>query len=78
MNTYVSPKYHPDLVETAYVRYVDLSFHFIEVNKERYDIRQGSIEAEAIPLEIQIKAIERSGKAYSYVEVDKALTLAIR
>jgi hypothetical protein len=79
-DTYRSPNYTPEAVETAYVQCdynTGIGFLFIEVNAKRQDIRQGKIGDERlIPQATRIEAIKRRGTWPSYVELDKTITLS--
>lgn len=75
---YKSDDYSPAQVIDAFVCFSNYSqtFHFIERGSDkRYDIRQGSIPARHLPLDIQKKAKKSSNIWPPYVTVDKELTI---
>lgn len=77
---YQSRDYDPDKVTDRYVR-SDLSggFWFCEVaGDRRYDVRQGTVEADELPEYLIKAAKEREGFYPSYVEWPFATTEALR
>jgi len=67
-------KFCPRYVCHAYVRatYNPKIYAFCEVgNDRRFDIRQGSVKASMIPVDIRDKCQSILGQAFSYVEVPK-------
>lgn len=67
--TYQSRDYDPAQVTARYVRFDGANFRFCEVANDRgFDIRQGVVNAEDLPADVKVKAIELQHTFPSYVE----------
>lgn len=77
MDTYKSRTYTRADVRAAYIRCWGEEYKFCEVNTDRKDIRQGTINANLIPESIRIIIQEHQHIAPCYVEVNKTITLAM-
>ena len=69
---YKSKNYSPELVKTRYVRAISSTpgeYGYAEVGEDpRYDLLQGIMSAEDIPLELRSKADKLKSQAFGYVE----------
>lgn len=66
-----SPTYAPENVRKRYVSYrlSENAFFMCEVGEDRrYDIRQGYVDRQHIPLAIQLAAYDQAGTYPPYVE----------
>lgn len=67
--TYQSSNYAPEKILRRYVRRSSDGYQFCEVGQDRrYDLRQGTVEADEIPEAIRIKADALKGQYFGYVD----------
>lgn len=67
--TYKSQSYAPDLICARYVRHwYGATYRFCEVGSDRrFDLRQGTVDAAELPLDVRNAADARRGFTPAYV-----------